>query len=113
MMMTMVQDVDSANFEAEVLNSPVPVFVDFYASWCAPCKAMMPSIEKAAVEHDGVVRVVKVDTDANQDIAKTYGVSSIPTFMVVKGGEVSERYSGVVTPSKLAAIFARCADGAK
>ncbi len=80
--------ITSENFEQEVLNSEVPVLVDFFATWCGPCKMMSPIVEELAKEMGGKAKVYKVDTDEEQDLAIKYGIMSIPTFIVFKNGEV-------------------------
>lgn len=79
--------ITSENFEKEVLNSEVPVLVDFFATWCGPCKMMSPVVEKLAKEMEGKAKVYKVDTDEEQNLAIKYGIMSIPTFIVFKNGE--------------------------
>jgi thioredoxin 1 len=80
-----VTPVTDASFQAEVLESELPVVVDFWAAWCGPCRVMSPILEEIAAERDDL-RVVKVDTDANQAVAARYGVLSMPTFMVFRDG---------------------------
>lgn len=75
------------NFEAEVLNSDIPVFVDFYADWCGPCKMMAPVVEKIAEAYEGKLKVGKCNIDEAETIAVKYRIMSIPTFKVFKGGE--------------------------
>jgi thioredoxin 1 len=84
-----------ADFTARVLKSDKPVLVDFYADWCGPCRVMAPVFDELASELDGKMVVGKVDVDANQALAEKYQVMSIPTTIVIKGGEVVERFSGV------------------
>ena len=79
--------ITSENFEKEVLNSEVPVLVDFFAFWCGPCKMMSPVVEELAKEMEGKAKVYKVDTDEEQNLAIKYGIMSIPTFIVFKNGE--------------------------
>lgn len=79
--------ITSENFEKEVLNSEVPVLVDFFATWCGPCKMMSPVVEELAKEMEGKAKVYKVDTDEEQNLAIKYGIMSIPTFIVFKNGE--------------------------
>ena len=81
----------SANFDADVLGSEIPVVVDFFATWCGPCRMMAPVIEELAEEYDGKVKIGKLDVDENSDIAARYGVMSIPTIILFKNGEVFPR----------------------
>lgn len=83
-------------FEQEVLRSPQPVLVDFWAPWCGPCRMVEPILEKLAREMNGRLRVVKVNVDENPATAQRYGVQSIPTMMVVKNGQVTDRWAGAL-----------------
>ncbi len=74
----------SANFDADVLGSEIPVVVDFFATWCGPCRMMAPVIEELAEEYDGKVKIGKLDVDENSDIAARYGVMSIPTIILLR-----------------------------
>ena len=85
------------NFETEVLQSELPVLVDFYADWCGPCKMMAPVVEKLAEEYDGKIKVGKLNTDENMQIAQQYRIASIPTFMIFKGGELADSWMGVTS----------------
>ncbi len=91
----MVQVFTTENFDSEVLKSDIPVLVDFYADWCGPCKMMAPVVEKIDVEYGGKVKVGKINVDENPEIAGNYGVMTIPTIMVIKGGQVVEKTIGV------------------
>lgn len=82
------------NFEAEVLQSDIPVLVDFYAQWCPPCKMMAPVVEKMAEEFDGRLKVGKLDTDANEKIRQQYRVVNIPTFIVFRDGKAIAQWTG-------------------
>lgn len=86
--------VTGENFQSEVLQSPVPVLVDFWAAWCGPCRAVAPALEEIAGEYAGKLKVVKLDVDENNEIAGRYNVVSIPTLMVFKGGQMVERLVG-------------------
>jgi len=83
-----------ASFESEVIQSDVPVLVDFWAPWCGPCKMVAPIVEEIASEYDGKIKVGKMNTDENQQVPMKYGIMSIPTLMIFKNGEVSERIVG-------------------
>lgn len=86
--------VTDETFEEEVLDSDIPVLVDFWAPWCGPCKAIAPALEKLAEEYEGKLKVVKVDVQANMKQAKVFGVQNIPTFLVFVGGEPEDRKIG-------------------
>jgi thioredoxin 1 len=84
-----------ATFAPEVLQSPVPVLVDFWAEWCGPCKAIAPILDELAAEYEGKVKIGKVNVDDNQALAGQYGVSAIPTLLLFKGGQVTEQMRGL------------------
>lgn len=84
-----------ANFEEEVLKSETPVLVDFWAEWCMPCRMLAPVIDKLAEKYGDSVKVGKLDTDGNRDTAVKYGISSIPTVILMKGGEPVKSFQGM------------------
>ena len=100
-------------FEREVMQSPIPVLVDFFATWCGPCKAMAPTLEDVAREYAGEIKIVKVDIDQSPNIAKTYEIRSVPTFVLLGGGKIVERLSGVQTRSAMAQLFDNALDSSK
>jgi thioredoxin 1 len=91
----------------EVLSSPQPVLVDFWAEWCAPCRMMAPAIEALAEEFDGKLRVGKLNVDENAKTSEKYDIRGIPTILILKGGEVKEQVVGVTSKDNLARLVAR------
>jgi thioredoxin 1 len=94
-------EVTDANFQSEILNSSMPALVDFWAVWCAPCRAIAPHVEALAKEYEGKVRVGKCDIDANPSVPSQYDVRSIPTLMVFKGGKVIGQIVGSAPRAKI------------
>lgn len=100
-----VLTLDDNNFEAEVINSSQPVLVDFWATWCAPCKAIAPTIDALAAEYEGKVKVGKVNVDDSQATPAKYGVRGIPTIILFKDGKVVDQVVGAVPKSQLEALI--------
>ena len=96
-----VLKITGENFENEVLNSSKPVIVDFYADWCGPCKMMSPIIDKIAEELGEDVKVGKVNSDENLELAQQYGIMSIPTIMIFKNGNLDKTFVGVTDKTSI------------
>jgi thioredoxin 1 len=96
-----IVEVTDTNFQTEILGSKVPVLVDFWAAWCAPCRAIAPHVEALAKDYDGRVRVGKCDIDSNPEVATQYDIRSIPTLLVFKDGKVAGQVVGAVPRSKI------------
>lgn len=96
-----VPEFNDQNFESEVLQATGPVLVDFWAPWCGPCRQIAPVIEQLAGENTGSIKIGKLNVDNAPNSAQSYGVSSIPTLMLFKDGEVVERFVGVQPKSRL------------
>jgi thioredoxin 1 len=86
--------ITDANFETEVLKSNIPVLIDFWAEWCAPCRALGPTLEEVAAEYQGKVKIVKMNVDENPDVPSQFGVRSIPTLILFKAGKQVEQALG-------------------
>jgi thioredoxin 1 len=102
-----VMNIGDGDFAKEVLQSDQPVLVDFWATWCAPCRAIAPAVEELATQYKGKVKVAKVNIDDNQDTPQQYGIRSIPTLLVFKGGKVVEQIVGAVPKSRLEAAITK------
>ena len=96
-----IKHVSDSNFEGEVLKSPTPVLVDFWAPWCGPCKAIAPVLEELADDYAGKLKVVKINVDDNPDTPARYGVRGIPNLLIIKGGQVKDQIVGAVPKGHL------------
>lgn len=93
--------ITDANFESEVIKSDIPVIIDFWATWCGPCKAIAPIVEELAGEYNGKVKVGKLDVDDNQQSAIKYGVRSIPTLLIFKDGKLNNTIVGALPKAQI------------
>ncbi len=100
--MSAAAQVTDSTFKQEVLDSEVPVLVDFWAPWCGPCRMVAPVVDEIAQQYEGQVKVVKVNTDENPNVASQYGIRSIPTLMIFKGGQRVDMVVGAVPKTTLA-----------
>ena len=100
-----IQEISDATFEQEVLQAEVPVIVDFGADWCHPCKQLDPIVDELAQDWDGIVKFVKIDSDANVDTTIKYGVMGLPTLILFVAGEPKDRLTGFVPKKRIIGKF--------
>ncbi|WP_277872038.1 MULTISPECIES: thioredoxin [Nostocaceae] len=100
--MSAATQVTDSSFDQEVINSDVPVLVDFWAPWCGPCRMVAPVVDEIASQYEGQLKVVKVNTDENPQVAGKYGIRSIPTLMIFKDGQKVDMVVGAVPKTTLA-----------
>jgi thioredoxin 1 len=98
-------DVSDTNFDVEVLQSALPVLVDFWAEWCAPCKALAPTLDVVAKDYQGRARIMKLNVDQNISTSSRYNIKGIPTLLLFKGGAVKEQIVGTTTREAIARII--------
>ena len=103
--MSLEVKVTTANFETEVLKSEVPILVDYWADWCAPCKMIAPVLEEIASEQQGKLKIGKVNVDVEGELASQFSIVSIPTLLLFKGGKVVNKHIGAGSKSVLEGIF--------
>ena len=102
-----VTQVSDASFEGDILKSPVPVLVDFWAPWCGPCRSVAPIVEDLATQYAGKLKVAKVNVDESTDVAMKYQITSIPTFILFKNGQVADRALGALPRSEFVKLIDR------
>lgn len=102
-----VQEFNELNFDEEVIQSDLPVLVDFTATWCGPCKAIAPLVDQIADEYQGKAKIGKLDIDDSPGIAQRYGIRGVPTLYVFKGGQVVDKVVGAVPKVKIAELVQR------
>ncbi len=103
--MTEISHVSDDTFDSEVLQSDMPVLVDYWAEWCGPCKVIAPVLEEIAAEYEGKIKVCKLDIDANEDTPPKYSIRGIPTLMLFKNGNVEATKVGALSKSQLTAFL--------
>ncbi|WP_375760475.1 thioredoxin [Corallococcus exercitus] len=96
-----VINIGDSDFQKQVLEAQQPVLVDFWATWCAPCRAIAPSVEALSAQYKGQVRFAKLDIDMNQDTPQKYGIRSLPTLLLFKGGKVVDQIVGAVPKARI------------
>jgi len=97
----MVTEFNDANFESEVIKSDIPVLVDFWAVWCGPCKMIAPEVEKLSEEKKGVLKVGRLNVDENRDTAIKFSITSIPTLLLFKNGQVAKKLIGAMSKDRI------------
>ncbi len=102
-----VHQVSDASFEGDILKSGIPVLVDFWAPWCGPCRSVAPIVEDLATQYAGKLKVAKINVDESTDVAMRYQITSIPTFILFKNGQVADRALGALPRSEFVKLIDR------
>ncbi|MGI9217706.1 MAG: thioredoxin TrxA [Hydrogenophaga sp.] len=101
----LIKHVSDASFQADVLNAPAPVLVDFWAEWCGPCKMIAPILDEVAGTYQGKLQVAKVNVDENSEVPAKFGIRGIPTLMLFKGGQLAATKVGALSKAQLTAFI--------
>jgi len=101
----LIKPVSDASFQADVLNAPAPVLVDYWAEWCGPCKMIAPILDEVASAYQGKLQVAKMNVDENRDVPAKFGIRGIPTLMVFKGGQLAATKVGAMSKAQLTAFI--------
>lgn len=104
-MSEMLETFTDENWEQEVVGSPTPVLVDFWADWCQPCKVLVPVLEAVAGQYTGRLRVGKINVDENSSVPERYAIRALPTLLIIKGGTVAEQRTGLVSKETLTKLI--------
>ena len=96
-----MKQITTESFTQDVVNSDLPVMVDFYATWCGPCKSIAPALDELSESFQGKCTLVKVDVDESRELATQFGIRSVPTFLIFKGGEVVDTKTGAVSRAQI------------
>ena len=99
--MSNVVEINDIDFDKEVIESEVPVLVDFWAPWCGPCKALAPTLDEISKDNEGKIKIVKINVDANKEIAVKFGIQSIPTMLIIIKGELKEQIVGSLPKNQI------------
>ena len=101
----LIKNISDASFEADVLQSELPVLVDYWAEWCGPCRSIAPILDELAEQYAGKLQICKMNVDENRDIPAKFGIRGIPTLMVFKGGELAQTQVGAAGKAQLQALI--------
>ena len=101
----LIKNISDASFEADVLQSSLPVLVDYWAEWCGPCRSIAPVLDELATQYEGKVQIAKMNVDENREVPAKFGIRGIPTLMIFKDGQLAATHVGALNKSKLTAFL--------